>query len=147
MRNDLLMLYFEISSLLDIKAEGGNYLGKTKIIFFPEFFSIKCKLHCLELVHCKIYFSFAKINILKLFKIAANQTGLNRGLSSNFWWLRSANHLKFTEECVMCMEKHVFVKKIFTNELNMNFATMCLNWKDSQWKEWKHTLKKKFRVQ
>ena len=31
--------------------------------------------------------------------------GLNRGLTSNFWWLRRANHLKFTEQCVMCTEK------------------------------------------
>ena len=36
--------------------------------------------------------------------MAANQistSNLNRGLLSNFWWLRSANHVKFTEECVM----------------------------------------------
>ena len=33
--------------------------------------------------------------------MAGNQSapGLNRGLSSNFWWLKSANHVKFTEEC------------------------------------------------
>ena len=36
---------------------------------------------------------------------------LNRGLSSNFRWLRSANHVKFTEKCVMCKGKHVLVKK------------------------------------
>ena len=44
---------------------------------------------------------------------------MNRGLSSNFWWLRSANPVWFTKECVMCTEKHVLVKKILTNELNM----------------------------
>ena len=43
---------------------------------------------------------------------------LNRGLSSNFCWLRSANHVKFTEECVMFMEEHVLIKqKMFTNGL------------------------------
>ena len=51
----------------------------------------------------------------------ANQSasGLNRGLLSNFWWLRSANHVKFTEECMMFMEKYVLGTKMFTNGLNM----------------------------
>ena len=35
---------------------------------------------------------------------------LNRGLSSDFWWLRSANHVKFTE-CMMHMEEHVLEEK------------------------------------
>ena len=45
--------------------------------------------------------------------MVANQTasGFNRGLSSNYGWLRSANHVKFTEQYVMYMEKHVLVKK------------------------------------
>ena len=36
--------------------------------------------------------------------MAANQglQDLNSGLSSNFWWLRSAKHVKFAEECMMC---------------------------------------------
>ena len=48
-----------------------------------------------------------------------NQTapGLNRSLSLNLYWLRSANHVKFT--CVMYREKQVLVKIIFTNWLNM----------------------------
>ena len=37
--------------------------------------------------------------------------GLNRGLSSDFWQLKSTNHEKFAEECVVCMQKHVLVKK------------------------------------
>ena len=28
-------------------------------------------------------------------------------LLSNFWWLKSANNVKFTEKCVMFIEKHV----------------------------------------
>ena len=37
--------------------------------------------------------------------------GVNRGMSSNFWWLmKSANHAKFTGEYVMCMKKHGTVK-------------------------------------
>ena len=51
--------------------------------------------------------------------MAANKK-VNRGLILNFWWLRSANHVKFTEEHVMSTEKHVLVKKVFTNGLNMN---------------------------
>ena len=45
-------------------------------------------------------------------------TGFDRGLSSKFWWLKSANHVKFTEECVMHMEKDVLIIKMFTNGLN-----------------------------
>ena len=48
-----------------------------------------------------------------------NHPCLNRGLSSNPWWLTSTNHVQLTEECMMCTEKHVLVKKIFTNELNI----------------------------
>ena len=54
--------------------------------------------------------------------MAANQStpGLNRGLSSNFWQQRCSNHVKFTEEYVMCMEwRSMFlVKKMLTNGLN-----------------------------
>ena len=35
----------------------------------------------------------------KMFGRLNSAPGLNRGLSSNFSWLRSANHVKFTEEC------------------------------------------------
>ena len=44
----------------------------------------------------------------------------NSELSSKFYWLRSVNHVKFTEECMICTEKHVLVKNIFTNEVNMS---------------------------
>ena len=41
--------------------------------------------------------------------MAANQSvpGLNRGLLTNFWCLENSNHVKFTEEGVMCIKKHV----------------------------------------
>ena len=64
---------------------------------------------------------------LKVFKMKVNHSapGLNRVLSSNFWWLKSAKHVKFTEECVICTEKHVLVKeniykwvKLFKEGLN-----------------------------
>ena len=55
--------------------------------------------------------------------MAANQSdsSLKRSVSSNFWELKSANHVKFPEKCVMSMEKNVSVKKkkLFTNGLNM----------------------------
>ena len=45
--------------------------------------------------------------------------GLNRSQWSNVWWLKSATHMTFTEECIMFMGKHLLTKKMFTNWLNM----------------------------
>ena len=69
-------------------------------------------LHCLKLVYNKNYFNLAKIFVLRLFKIAANQTAsdLNRGLSENFWLLRIVNYEKFTEECVIQDQKRQFME-------------------------------------
>ena len=40
---------------------------------------------------------------------------LNRILSSNFWWLRSANHMKFSEESLIWDVVGVLVKiNVFT---------------------------------
>ena len=48
----------------------------------------------------------------------ANQTvPLNRGLSTNFWCLRSANYVKFSKQCVMCIEKHDLIKKKKTKKI------------------------------
>ena len=58
-------------------------------------------------------------------------SGLNRGLSSNFSWLRNANHVKFMQECVMCMEKHILVKKDDHKWAKIRFATTSLSQKDS----------------
>ena len=51
---------------------------------------------------------------------------LNRGLSSNFCWLRSAYYVKFTAENVMCSEKHVLVKKVY-KWAKYEFAAICLS--------------------
>ena len=61
-----------------------NKLGdffKSKIIIFQNSF-----LHCLELVYRKNYFDLAKMFLLRLFKMADNQSapGLNRVLSLDF---------------------------------------------------------------
>ena len=77
----------------------------------------------MEFVYIKSNFNLANIFVLKLFKMAANQIEcFNRGLPSNFCWLRSTNHVKFTEECLICIETHILVKKIFTNRLNLNLT-------------------------
>ena len=58
--------------------------------------------------------------------MAANQTGLSRGLSSNFCSLRSTIHMKFTEECVICMKKHVFGKRTMYKWAKYRFVTTSL---------------------
>ena len=63
-------------------------------------------MHCLELVYSK-NICFESIQNCSKSNCAA---GLNRGLLSNICWLRIASHVKFTEECMMCMERHVLVK-------------------------------------
>ena len=54
-------------------------------------------------------------------RVKQSTLGLNRDLSSNFWWLSCANHVKFTEECVMCTKKNVFAKKC----LQINSTWVC----------------------
>ena len=43
--------------------------------------------------------------------------------------------MKFIEEYVLCMEKYVLVKKMFTYWLNMGLLHMSLSQKDSLWSE------------
>ena len=61
--------------------------------------------------------------------MVANQSvpGLNRGLSSDFWRLRRANHVKFTEECVICMEKIVWRGIFFFKWAKNVFGTTSLS--------------------
>ena len=53
--------------------------------------------------------------------------GLNRGLSSNFWWQRNANYVKITEECAMSIEKFVLVKKNLYKWLKLGLNTTSLS--------------------
>ena len=86
-----------------------KFLVKAKQIFFSKFFSHKrescfvwnCFITKMILISQKYLFW----GYLKWLPIRQSAPGLNKGLSSNFWWLRTVNHVKFTEECVMCMEK------------------------------------------
>ena len=66
-----------------------------------------------------------------------------------FGWLKRANHITFTEECVMDTEKYVLVKKMFYKCSKHGIASMSLSGK-KQVIEWKHTnslVKKRFWVQ
>ena len=74
-------------------------------------------MYCFKLVYSKNYFNLAKIFVLRLFKMVANQAECSRleqrSVIKFFLWLRSANYVKFTEEYVMCM----FYQKMFMNGL------------------------------
>ena len=81
----------------------------------------------------KIIFIFQKYlfsGYSKKWHIKQSDPDLNRGLSSNLWWLRSANHVKFTQEYNMCIKKHVLVKNLYKWA---KFATTNLSEKDSLW--------------
>ena len=70
--------------------------------------------HCLELVYSINYSNLSKRFVLRPFNTTANQTKcskLEQMSVIKFWWLKSGNSMKFTEECVMCTTKHVLVKK------------------------------------
>ena len=56
------------------------------------------------------------------FGLIQNGSKLNRVLQTSTEVCRQilgANHIKFSKECVMYMEKHVLVKNLITNGLNM----------------------------
>ena len=77
------------------------------------------KKTCLNL--CIVCSWFRAKNILisgdysKLQELRQSASGINRGLSSHFWWLRSENNMKLTKKFLMCTERHVLVKTMFLN--------------------------------
>ena len=82
------------------------------------------------------------------FNIIQNDGILNRGLSSNIWWPRSANDIIFTEQCTVHTKKHILLKKLFTNGVNIGLPLQV--WVKKQSMECKHTnslVKKKFWAQ
>ena len=82
-------------------------------------------LHCLEFVDDKMYFYPTEIFILKDFRIKANKTvllELNRVLPSNIWWLRSTNHVKFSEDCIKFTGKQVLVKHGFESKTDRSWS-------------------------
>ena len=101
-----------------------NYMGYSINKEFKEGNSFflwlyKCKLYILlNWFLTKIFKKKIFLIALRLFKIKE----LQPWTESSFWWLRSANHVKFTEELVIHSEKHILVKINFTN----GFATISL---------------------
>ena len=72
----------------------GNFQRKINHIF--QIFSHECELHILQMVYHKNSFNRAKMlpNQTKGFRLEHRSV-------IKFWWLKRANHMPFTEECVM----------------------------------------------
>ena len=87
-----------------------NFFPKYKLFIVWNWFITKIIL----ILQKYFFWSYSK-----WWQIKQSAPSLNRGLSSKFWWLRITNHIQFTDEHVMSKEKHVLIKKIFTNKLNM----------------------------
>ena len=84
-------------------------MKNSKMIIFRFFFRRKLCIVWNSLI-VKNYLDQKDIFVLRQFKMAANllnSPGFSRGRSFNFWWLRSADYLKFTEECVTYTENYV----------------------------------------
>ena len=99
-----------------------NVFEKRKINFFSKFFFYRYK-------HCIVWnwFMVKFILILQKYFFWGYSKWLqikhcSRLEQRSVIKLLVAEKCKFTEECVMCMEKHVLVKKIFTNRLNIGLA-------------------------
>ena len=78
-------------------------------------------------------FNLTKIFVLRLFKMAANQTdysSFDQSTGGKFEGTDKCKRCQFTEECVMCREKQPLVKKCLGAKLR--FATKNLSEKESQ---------------
>ena len=88
----------------------------------------------------KLNFNLAKIFLFRLFKMATNQTEVCQQIL--------CDPVKFTEECVMCKEKHVWVKNCLQMSQTWIFHYEYVSRR--QFMGWKHTdspTKKKYQVQ
>ena len=67
-------------------------------------------------------------------------------MSSNFWWLRRANPVKFTQKCVTHMEKHILIKKkcLQMGKIWVGLYKPELKRKSMKWKHTDFPVKKKF---
>ena len=61
----------------------------------------------------------AKIIFNICFAAIQNGSKSNKVMSACYQLLGGWDYVKFTVECVMCMEKHISVEKMFTNGLTM----------------------------
>ena len=110
----------------------GEFKKKKKLnIFSFRIFYNKWKIstvwNCLRWNTFKCYQLFC----LRQFKMAESQTE-SWGLSTYLWWLRSANHVKFTKECLICTENNVLVEKMYKWAIH-KIATMSLNEETAYW--------------
>ena len=98
-----------------------NFFDKCKIFIAWNFFIAKIILNM-------NFFSSEAIRYSSKLNRAHQVT--NIGLSSDFGWLRSTNHVKFAKKCVICTDKYVSVKKCM-QMAKYGFTTMSLCQKDS----------------
>ena len=96
--------YLKVLSKPYFHIKLGFYEGHTIKVFFSVIVNS-------ELVYSKNDFNLTNICFEPIQWQQISTPGLNRGLLSNFYWLRSVNHVKFIKECVMRTKKHVSVKK------------------------------------
>ena len=91
-----------------------NSFVKSKIHFFWIFSLININSNLLEIGLQQKLFNLSNIYFFwgysKWWLIKQSSPGLNRDLSWNLCWLRSAIYVQFTAECVICIEK-VFMSK------------------------------------
>ena len=99
----------------------GNLKNKSKF-FFSKFFPINVNSALFWISLLQKSFKFWK-NIC--FETIQND---NVNHSSNLWWLKNADRVKFTEGSVMDLKKNVLVKKCLPIDQTMN---MCQ--KESSW--------------
>ena len=119
-------------------------MKKTKYIyFFRNFYiNVNSTLFGIILISKKhLLWGFSKWPPFK-----QSVPGLNRDMSLNFYWLRSANHMKSIDKCVKGMKKHVLAKKkqTFTNGLNMGLPKQELKRKSMKGKHTDSQVKKIF---
>ena len=113
------------------------------------------QVHQLKLVSPLLYFTLAKIYLLRLFKMAADQSasGWNRDLSLNIWWLRSENckiYRKIWYVWIsMFLSKNIYqgAKHEFIDELNMCLSLWVWAERTGHGVKRHSPVKKKFRVQ
>ena len=95
----------------------GKFFEKRKINLFQN-----CKIYIVwNSFICRTYFNLAKIFVSRLFWMTAQSAPcVNKSLSLKFWWLRSANCMKFTEKqkekkssqmCWTCLPQGSWVEK------------------------------------
>ena len=72
-------------------------------------------------------YDLTKMFVLRLIKMVANHGApkVNRSLSSNLWWLRSANHMKFSDVYgeIFFSQKYLWVKYVSaTTNLSQKYS-------------------------